>query len=177
MMYQVLRATLENPSKNDFVTSCQKNLNVLGISLSFLEIENMSQWSFKKLVKEKTALAGFKYLVDEKEKQSKIMNIVYSKLEMQEHFSDGYCNENLSKLIFKARSQTLDKKTQRKWKYADKICIGCRVKEESGDEILICDILNKVNRQENKPIGYDWFYSENVCDIVKVGKIMQNGLK
>ena len=42
----------------------------------------MSQWSFKKLVKEKTALAGLKYLVDEKEKQSKIMNIVYSKLEM-----------------------------------------------------------------------------------------------
>ena len=42
---------------------------------------------------------------------------------------------------------------------------------------MVCDILNKENRQENKPIGYDWFYSENVCDIVKVGKIMQNGLK
>ena len=137
----------------------------------------MSQWSFKKLVKEKTALAGLKYLVDEKEKQSKIMNIVYSKLEMQEYFTDGYCNKNLSKLIFKARSQTLDIKTQRKWKYADKICIGCRLKEESGDEILVCDILNKENRQENKPIGYDWFYSENVCDIVKVGILMQNGLK
>ena len=105
------------------------------------------------------------------------MTIVYSKLEMQEYFSDGYCNKNLSKLIFKARSQTLDIKTQRKWKYADKICIGCRLKEESGDEILICDILNKENRQENIPIGYNWFYSENVCDIVKVGILMQNGLK
>ena len=41
MMYQVLKATLENPLKNDFVTTCQKNLNVLGISLSFQEIENM----------------------------------------------------------------------------------------------------------------------------------------
>ena len=42
--------------------------------------------------------------------------------------------------------------------------------EESGEEILVCETLNYDNRQENKPIKYDWFYSKNVFEQVNVGK-------
>ena len=51
--------------------------------------------------------------------------------------------KNIAKLIFKAKSKTLDIKTQKKWKYADTKFIGCKNKEESGDEILICENLSK----------------------------------
>ena len=70
MIYQVLKATCENPIKNDFVKTCEKYLEILDIKLSFSEIENLSQWSFKKLVKEKTKQAGLKYLLLEKVKQA-----------------------------------------------------------------------------------------------------------
>ena len=60
MIYQVLKATWEKPIKNDFIQTCEKYLDVLDIKLSFQEIENMSVWSFKKLVKTKTRAAGLK---------------------------------------------------------------------------------------------------------------------
>ena len=37
---------------------------------------------------------------------------------------------------------TLNIKTQKSWKYQDKICVGCGVQNETGDEILICDGLS-----------------------------------
>ena len=104
-------------------------------------------------------------------------NIHYDDLKLQEYFIDGNCKKNISKLIFKARSQTLDIKTQQKWKYADKICIGCKIKEESGDEILICENLNKENRDAINPKDYDWFFKNTVSDIVKVGLLLDRGLR
>ena len=98
-------------------------------------------------------------------------------MEIQEYFIDGNCNKKVAKLIFKARYQTLDIKTQRKWIYADLACIGCRKLEESGEEILICEVLNEENRTSELPVKYDYFYSNNVHDIVKAGKMMQVGLR
>ena len=140
MIYQVLKATWEKPIKNDFIKTCEKYLDILDIKLSFKEIENMSVWSFKKLVKSKTKAAGLKYLLAQKERQSKTVQIQY------EYLVDGHCKKSLSQLIFQARSQTLDIKMQHKWKYADKICIGCKTREESGEEILLCENLNYENR-------------------------------
>ena len=83
----------------------------------------------------------------------------------------------MSKLLFKARSLTLDIKKQQKWKYADLSCIGCKLKEESGEELLICEFLSKENSEAENPIKYDWFYSSNVVNMVKAGLVMQNALK
>ena len=78
-------------------------------------------------MKVKTEAAGLKYLQAQIKKQTKASNIEYCDLRIQEYFIGGLCNKNLSKLIFKARSQSLDIKTQQKWKYADSICIGCKI--------------------------------------------------
>ena len=69
MIFQVLKATMDNPLKNDFVKSCEKYLNILKIKLSFDDIAEMSKWSVKKLVKEKTTEAAFLYLMEGKKKQ------------------------------------------------------------------------------------------------------------
>ena len=96
---------------------------------------------------------------------------------IQEYFVNGHCGKKLSKLIFKARSQTLDIKMQQKWKYADKICIGCKKREESCDEILLCEKLNNQNRVADNPIDINRFFKNTVTDIVKVGLVLENGLK
>ena len=149
----------------------------MDIKLTFKEIENMSVWSFKKLVKSKTKAAGLKYLLGQKERQSKTLQIQYDELAIQEYLVDGHCKKSLSQLIFQARSKTLDIKMQQKWKYADKICIGCKTREESGEEILLCENLNYENRVAENPIKYDWFFSITVSDMVKVGLVMEKGLK
>ena len=85
MIFQVLKATRENSVKNDFVQTCKKYLKTLDINLSFEEIASLSNFRFKKLLKEKSKVAGFNYLNSEKRKQTKIMNIHYEKLEMQKY--------------------------------------------------------------------------------------------
>ena len=177
MMYQVLKATWENPIKNDFVKTCEEYLNILDIKLSFKEIEEMSEWNLKKLVKVKTEAAGLKYLQGQIKKQTKASNIQYCELKIQEYFIGGHCNKGLSKLIFKARSHSLDIKTQQKWKYADSICIGCKKNVESGEEILCCEILNNENRLADNPVRYDWLYRKAVGDVVTVGKLLDKGMK
>ena len=80
-------------------------------------------------------------------------------------------------MIFKARYQTIDIKTHKKWKYADNLCSGCNVKEETGQEILECKKLNDKSYNCNGTVKYSDFYSENISDIIMTGKILQNNLK
>ena len=63
---------------------------------------------------------------------------------------EGNKNINVSKFIFKERSQTLDIKTQKKWKYDDKACVGCNVREETGEEILNCWYFGKDEQTKHK---------------------------
>ena len=118
-----------------------------------------------------------RYLLGQISKQTKAANVAYCNLRLQEYFIGGHCNKNLSRIIFKARSHTLDIKTPKKWKYADSICIGCKTQVEQGEEILICDILNNDNRLADIQVTYNWFYRKSVSDIVKAGKILDNGMK
>ena len=79
--------------------------------------------------------ADFNYLIVEKNKQTKICNIEYRQLNMQEYLLEGNKNIQISKLIFKARGKTLDIKT---YIYDDDLCVGCGVNVETVDEILTC---------------------------------------
>ena len=45
----------------------------------------------KKLVKTKTRAAGLKYLLVQKERQSKTVQIQYDELAIQEYFVNGHC--------------------------------------------------------------------------------------
>ena len=112
MVYKVFKATMENPIKKDFVQDCVKCLSILKIEMKFDEIEKLSNFSFKKLVKEKVSEIGLEYLLREKNKQKKISHLKFKRLEMQEYFLLG--NSLISKFIFKARSKTLEIKTHKK---------------------------------------------------------------
>jgi hypothetical protein len=50
--------------------------------LTFEEIGQMSKFRFKSLFKEKTKEAAFKYLLEEKSKQTNILDLQYNKLEI-----------------------------------------------------------------------------------------------
>ena len=80
---------------------------------------------------------------------------------------------NVSRLIFKARSKTLDIKSEKKWKYDDMLCSGCHTNEDSGEEIFVCKSFGE--NKEN--ISYKWFYSDILVEQVGAGKLMLGKLK
>ena len=101
------------------------------------------------------------------------MNIHYEKLEIQEYLLSGDRNINISKLIFKARVNTLDIKTHKKWKYSHTLCSGCEVNDETGDEILHCKTFGE--NEEN--LSYSWFFRDSVEDQILVAKSMLTKLE
>ena len=139
MINQVLKATINDPIKNDFVQTCKKYMKEMNIHMSFEDFGKLSKWKARKLVKEKVTENAFKYLTEEKNKQKKISKLEYKRLSIQEYLEDGDKNNEVSKVIFKARSLNLDIKLHKKWKYEDKLCIGCGKNEESGEELLRCE--------------------------------------
>ena len=105
MVYKVFEATMENPLKNDFVQTCERYLKTLNLKLSFSEIEQMGIWKFKNLVKEQVKVAAFNYLIAQQKKQTKILDIQYISLEMQEYLLGVNKNIDVSKFIFKANTK------------------------------------------------------------------------
>ena len=173
MIFNVLKVTSENSVKNDFVFTCKKYLETLNINLTFDEIAKMSKFNFNKILKERMRIAAFSYLENQQSKQEKIKEIKYSKLEIQEYLIHGDRNPKVSKLIYQARGQILDIKMQKKWKFNDKLCSGCNLKEESGQEILDCKNLG--GNKEN--LSYNMFFSELASEQLVVGNTLMKKLK
>ena len=153
--------------------TCKKYIKILYLDISFEEIAKMSKFSFMKLLKVRTKSAAFTYLEEQKNKQEKIKDIFYSKLEMQEYLFNGDRNIIVSRTIYRARGRTLNIKLHKRWKYDDTLCSGCLVNEESGEEILRCTFLG----ENIEKISYSWFYSKLVSEQISAGKIMMKKLK
>ena len=133
----------------------------------------MSEYKFKKLVKERTKEAGFKHLVEEKNRQSKICDIQYKSLEIQEYLMEGNKNTEISKVIFKLRGKTLEIKTMKKWKYEDDLCVGCGERSETIEELLTCAGL--ADGDDNN-VSYN-IDSEHINDLIEVAKRIKTRLK
>ena len=145
----------------------------MNIKLTFDEIAKMSQFSFNKILKERMKIAAFSYLKNQQSKQEKIKEIKYSELEIQEYLLHGDRNPKVSQVIYQARGKILDIKMHKKWKFNDKLCTGCNLKEETGQEILDCKNLG--GNYEN--LTYNMFFSEIVNEQLNVGNTMMKNLK
>ena len=128
-----------------------------------------------KVGKTRNTVAAFDYLITEKNKQEKIKDIQYSELKLQNYLMEGNKNINTSKFIFKARAKTLDIKSQKSWKYTDKMCSGCGVREETGSEILSCYYFG--DEILEKPVHYDMFFCDKTSDMILVADTMIKKLK
>ena len=87
MIHKVFKATCEQLIKNDFVKTCQKYLETLQIKMTFEDIKQMSEFRFKKMVKQKTT---FSFQISDvtkeqdrkkhKNQKHKIQTVVYSRV-------------------------------------------------------------------------------------------------
>ena len=90
-------------------------------------------------------------------REKKTKHIIFEKLEMSEYLVR---NENtaLSKVIFIVRAGTFDVKAWNEWNYRDKLCVICKLEDESMDNFMNCTSYVKrppeiswINIYENDP--------------------------
>ena len=105
MLYQFFITQWRNPTKGDWTEEVQANLEEFEIQADFKFLESKSKDSFKKLVKKQAKKIAFKKLLEEKAKHSKMKNIEYKELKIQEYFTlKGIKVEQLTN-IFKLRTR------------------------------------------------------------------------
>ena len=77
-------------------------------------------------------------------------------------------------MIYQARGQILDIKIQKKkWKLEYKLCSGCYLEEESGEEILNCKSFGG----NSEKLLYSMFFSDLLSEQLRVGKAIKDKLK
>ena len=118
MIRKVFDALKAESRKGDFVFLTNNDRTELEINISDEEIQNMSKWSFKKLVKERIKFAASSFLVEENRKRGKkTRDIEFEDLKISEYLKENN-RTSLSTLIFSIRSKTLDIKYWQPWKYS-----------------------------------------------------------
>ena len=103
----MVQLQLENPVKGDWVSSCVKNMKNLDINLSFKNIEEMTEYRYTQLVKQKCKEGAYKYLM--KKRGTKGSEIEYLKLEMADYLlPNNILTIHEQRQIFEIRNKMSD---------------------------------------------------------------------
>ena len=105
MIVKFFLAQLNQPVKLDWTDQVKQDLSDFKINLSFEEIKAKSKIVFKKFVKTKALEYEFSRLMRFKQSHSKMDDLTYSKLEMQEYFKLENMSSNGAKTLFRYRTR------------------------------------------------------------------------
>ena len=105
---KVLRAQQVNPTRGDWWLLVKKDFEDINLEISEAEIMKLSEYSYKKLIKEKVREAAFQHYKTLQSQHSKISHIQYSNFEVQPYlvsqkFTNKQCNT-----LYRVRSRTFD---------------------------------------------------------------------
>ena len=100
LLYRFFMAQLEEPSKGDWSLQVAKDLEDINLALTLEENRNLSVECFRTKVRKSINLAAFKYLLNEKQSKSKVMDIAYEKFEIQEYLVSSNLETREIKVLF-----------------------------------------------------------------------------
>ena len=176
IIYRILQDQIQKSMKFDWINLVNQDLVELEISLNYEQIKQMMKNEFKILVKDKAEAAAFKYLMNEKQKLSKMSNLSYTKLELGKHLR---ANMNLTRTevnsMMNFRSRMTNLKCNYKSAYrADQLfCRLCLDKntEESQSHLMRCELLNENSVRCTESLIYEDLFCidpKMVCDTSKI---------
>ena len=103
MIYKVFIQQWHRPVKNDWTTAVRQDLKDFHMEENLENIKTKYQEVFKKQVKQKVQIYEFNQLMSAKQRHTKMDNLNYSKLEIQEYFKLENMNTAGAQTLFKYR--------------------------------------------------------------------------
>ena len=173
LIRRVYEAQKISYTKGDWIELVRKDFELIDEEFNEELINNMSNFKFKKYVKDKVQKAAFMYLQDKKITHSKIKDIEYKKLELQPYLlCENLANEEINTLFaLRSKMVSVKKNFSRQFEYNLLCKLGCN-SEDIQEHLLDCMYI--IDKLDDKTILAEAEHLDifgNVsqqCDIVKI---------
>ena len=152
LMNKFLQIQLQTPAKKDWGSLVLKYIKDLNINHSIDEIEKMSKYTFKKIVKEQIKKHAFTYLLNKMKSKSK--PVIHEDLERQEYLAPNDTEKSVhaKQFAFKCRSGMLNLKYNLKNKDTDISCSACGAEEETLQHVMQCEAIQSNTEKQDEKI-------------------------
>ena len=174
LVREVYEAQKHETSDGDFIQLVKKDANQIGIDLNDNEIAKAKKEDFKNLVKSKVRNAAFQYLIEMKQKHSKMRNIEYTTFEVQDYLKSPLFTSDNRSTLYALRTRTVRGiRSDFGQMYQDQSCpLGCGDRDTLPN-ILTCDILKNKSQSESPATNCVKFEDIFCNDVVKQKEITQ----
>ena len=148
MLYKFFLAQWENPVKNDWTEKVKCDLNDLGISVDIANIESKTQTWFKKSVKAKVKEFALDLLNEIKFKHSKMDNLIYTELKIQEYLVSENISVDQKQNIFHFRTRMANFSENFRGQEDQKPCQVCGNHVDCQEHSVNCaETMKNVNKK------------------------------
>ena len=162
MLSKIFKAQWNYPAKrNEWTEQARTDMAELGLDEELSWLKKKSKQTFKKLVKEQVKELALMRLNEKKEGHTKMTNLEYATLDMQEYLKNIQINTTQAKILFCFRTRMAQFSENYKAGKATKLCPVCNTSTDEQKHSFECKRL----REQLK-------YEANYMDIFtsKIGK-------
>ena len=142
LIHKFFKAQERCPIKDDWVTQIKEDREYLKLDMTNEEIASTKKSQFKKIIRKKIKEAAFAYLEEIKMSHTKVQNLKYDSLKMQEYLYKFQTRD--AQLLFKLRSRMLNVRSNFRnfYKVQDVFCKLCNKDiEQTQAHLLDCETL------------------------------------
>ena len=175
MLYNFVLTQWNNESSGDWTGLVKDDLKRFNINLSITSLQSMSKATFKAMVKREAKRVAFEELLEKKNKHSKIKNLEYKELKMQNYLEEKALNLETKRNMYLYRTNMAQFKVNFKKSYSNLECDLCNSHQDDQKSSLRCKgIFN--GEEENST--YEDIFKENIpIDIIETLKKVSSARK
>ena len=144
MLHKFLVAQWENEVKNDWTQTIKEDFSNLNLKCDLKRIQGMSKLAFKKMLKIKIKEYALDKLNASKFKHTKMDDLVYTDLEMQDYLVSGELSTEQKRIIFHYRTRMALYSENYKQNEVAKPCQICRMHTDSQAHSVVCNETMKL---------------------------------
>ena len=159
MIYKFFMAQWMNPVKNDWTIQVKQDLKDFQLTSDLIEISSISKYSFKSAVKSKALQYDFTHLNLQKQSLSKMKDLHYPKLIMQNYFDLPNMNVTQAKVLMKFRLRMASFGENFRGQSVTIICPLCGLHPDSQSASFNCQFMKTHFLIEGQ---YNDIFSDNV---------------
>ena len=144
MLYKFFKMQWEHPVKSDWTEQTRQDLLEFDIPVSLNFLQSKSKYVFKNLVKSKVKCFELKKLLEEKATKSKLKDLEYTELKIQEYLHLKSITKEQAVVLFKFRTRMCPFEDNFKGGKLTTLCPFCKGHIDSQSESFTCTKMKEM---------------------------------